>query len=149
MKNLSSYFKRFAIVAVVLYIVLPAIFGVGYIAGASEVSAKMVQIVPQECDYLFTIVSDDQIPLSATPELGTQGNVGLIVLVITALVLTTAYCIWYAMERLHISDMRSMLSENEAERMFGEMGFFHPIRMRDNIRHAEEYIESRCLAFMV
>lgn len=111
---------------------------------ADKTQAKSTeQAVTASGDYIFYIVENNDVPLSAAPSADASVYVFWITLAALAVMILFVYSTWYLSIRRNLFELSNRLSLTERRSYSIPCGFLHPIRSYRLEREAEDIVVSR------
>lgn len=128
-----------ATIAFVFLFLLPIL---GFMATETAAGQTSADVTTHSGDYVFFIVSNDDVPLAAAPSTDISAYILWIGLASFALMMLFVYTSWYLSVRRNLGEMYGKMSSVERRAFRLSNGFFHPIRSYQLVREAEDTVAS-------
>lgn len=110
---------------------------------ANEINAtETAQAASSSGDYVFFVVSNDEVPLAATPSMDASTYILWIGLGAAALTIFFIYSTWYFSIRNTVKELSYKMSPAQRRAINVSQSFFHPIRSYRLAKETEDNVAS-------
>lgn len=110
---------------------------------ANEINAgETVEAASSSGDYVFFVVSNDDVPLAAAPSTDVSSYIMWIALSAAALTIFFIYSTWYFSIRNTVKELSYKFSPAQRRAMNVSQSFFHPIRSYRLAKETEDNVAS-------
>ena len=130
------------ILAAIAFIVLFLLPVLGFMTTdtVADVTAQSASVYSG--DYVFFVVSNEEVPLAASPVSDTSSYIMYMGLAMLAVTIMSLYSAWYASIRRNITEFSEKLSPADRRFFNDSRSFFHPIRSYRLAKDAEDSVAS-------
>ena len=134
-----------ATIAFVFLFLLPVI---GFFATDVNAVSTTQSAASYSNDYVFFIVQNEDVPLSAVPTTNISSYILWIGLASFVVVMVFVYSAWYLSIRRNIWELSSKLTPLERRTIKVAMGFFHPVRSYRLAKETEDSVASMYMNYI-
>ena len=112
----------------------------------NEINAgETAQTAVSTGDYVFFVVSNDEVPLAAAPTQNASAYILWIGLTAIALTILSVYSAWYMTIKSNVRELSYKMSPVERRAIGASQSFFHPIRSYRIAKETEDNVASMYL----